>query len=117
MKTLLAALLLLAPLSLRAADAGPAPKAGATPASLYNSKCASCHAKDGKGNAAMAKAFKTDAAALDLTDKATLDKTDADLDAVTKKGLRKMPAFAGKLSDQEISALTAYFRGFSTAKK
>jgi len=42
----------------------------------------------------MSKVFKVDAAALDLTDKATLAKTDEALDAVTSKGEGKMPAYA-----------------------
>jgi cytochrome c6 len=91
---------------------------GAAPdgAKNFGAKCASCHGKDGKGNAAMSKVFKVDPSALDLTDKATLDKTDADLDAVTAKGFKKMPAYAGKMTEAEIAALTAHVRTLGAAK-
>lgn len=83
---------------------------------LYNTKCASCHGKDGKGAASMAKMFKLDIAALDLTDKATLDKKDAVLDGITAKGVGKMPAYEAKLKADEIKALTAYFRSLAKPK-
>lgn len=82
----------------------------------YNQKCASCHGKDGKGAASMAKMFKLDLSALDLTDKATLDKKDEILDEVTAKGQGKMPAYATKLKAEEIKALTAYFRSLAKPK-
>ncbi len=83
---------------------------------LYNQKCASCHGKDGKGAASMAKMFKVEMSALDLTDKATLDKKDEVLDALTAKGVGKMPAYGTKLKADEIKALTAYFRGLAKPK-
>lgn len=83
---------------------------------LYNQKCASCHGKDGKGTASMAKMFKVDVALLDLTDKATLDKKDDVLDGITSKGIGKMPAYAAKLKADEIKALTVYFRSLAKPK-
>ena len=77
---------------------------------LYNQKCASCHGKDGKGTASMAKMFKLDISALDLIDNDTLDKKDEELDSLTMKGIRKMPAYEAKLKAEEVSALTAYIR-------
>ena len=36
--------------------------------------------------------------------------TDAELTAIIRNGKSKMPAYAGKLSDQDISYLVAYIR-------
>lgn len=83
---------------------------------LYNQKCASCHGKDGKGTASMAKMFKLDISELDLTDKATLEKKDEVLDALTSKGAGKMPAYEKKLKPEEINALTVYFRSLAKPK-
>lgn len=77
---------------------------------LYATKCASCHAKTGKGNAAMAKVFKVEPAALDMAKKATLDKSDADLAKTITDGVNKMPAYKGKLTDADIKGLVAYLR-------
>jgi cytochrome c6 len=77
---------------------------------LYQSKCASCHGKDGKGNPAMANVFKVDKSALDLSDQGTQAKSGADLMQVTKKGMGKMPAYEGKLKDDEINSLTAHIK-------
>ncbi|MBI4056248.1 MAG: c-type cytochrome [Elusimicrobia bacterium] len=87
--------------------------------SIYSSKCISCHGKDAKGNPAMAKMFKVPNSALDLTDKETLDKKDEDLMTVTSKGKGKMPGFAGKLKDEEITGVISYMRsmGSSPAKE
>lgn len=85
-------------------------------ATLYGQKCASCHGKDGKGAASMAKMFKLDIAALDLTDKATLDKKDEELDKITAKGVGKMPAYETKLKAEEIKSLTTYIRSLAKPK-
>ena len=82
----------------------------------YNQKCASCHGKDGKGAASMAKMFKLDLSALDLTDKATLDKKDDVLNGITTKGVGKMPAYETKLTAEQIAALTTYFRSLAKPK-
>lgn len=83
---------------------------------LFNQKCASCHGKDGKGTASMAKMFKLDIAELDLIDKTTLEKKDEELDEITAKGFGKMPAYVTKLKAEEISDLTAYIRSLAKPK-
>lgn len=83
---------------------------------LFNQKCASCHGKDGKGAASMAKMFKVDMGLLDLTDKETLDKKDDVLDGITAKGVGKMPAYEAKLKAEEVKALTAYIRSLAKPK-
>lgn len=88
-----------------------APKVDA--AKLYAGKCSSCHGKDGKGSAAMAKMFKADPAEMNLTSEGAAKTSDADLTKVMVEGRNKMPAFKGKLKDEEISALVAFIRGLA----
>jgi len=80
-------------------------------AKIYTAKCVACHAKDGKGNAAMVKVFKLqDPALLNLTSDTAQKHTDAELVKTTTDGLNKMPAYKGKLTDTEISEAIAYVR-------
>ena len=96
---LMAALILAGPA--RAADKGQ---------ELYGAKCASCHAKDGKGSPAMAKIFKEEPSELDLTKASTKSQKDEDLTSVVLKGRKKMPAFEGKLTPEDIASVLAYVR-------
>ncbi len=77
----------------------------------YNSKCASCHGKDGKGETEEGKKKHVK----DLT----LAKVQAELtdDAMAKviadgkeEGEAKMKGFKDRLSDDEIKAVVAYVR-------
>jgi len=77
---------------------------------LFDTKCAMCHAKDLKGNPSMAKMYKLDVSALNLVKKETAAKTDADLIATTTKGKGKMPAQEGKISTDDIANIIAYVR-------
>lgn len=80
---------------------------------IYDKKCASCHGKDGKGNAAMVKMLKVDASLLNLIDKETQDKTDEDLAAVIAEGRNKMPAYGGSLKSEEIKSVVSYIRSLA----
>ncbi len=103
-------------LAINAYAQAPTAPAKADAAKIFAAKCAACHAKDGKGNAAMAKMFKLkDAMSLNLTVEATVKKTDAELAKAMVEGRGKMPSFKGKLKDAEISALVAYTRTLSAA--
>lgn len=84
---------------------------------VYAAKCASCHGKDGKGSATMAKMLKVDNVLLDLTDKDSMAKTDDNLVSVTSKGKDKMPAFEGKLKVDEMANSIAYIRSLGEPKK
>ncbi len=75
-------------------------------ADIYQSKCKMCHGVDLKGNTPGGK--MTHAQPLDTPE--VIKKTDADLIATTKKGKNKMPEFATKLSDAQISSVIAYIR-------
>lgn len=94
---LIAASVLLLSLSTRAADDA---------AALYKTKCAACHGADGSGNTAMGKAFKL----RDLGSDEVQAQTDAQLTAITSDGKGKMPAYKGKLTDDQIKGLVGYIR-------
>jgi mono/diheme cytochrome c family protein len=79
------------------------PARAADGAAIYKAKCAMCHGPDGsKENAAMG--IKA------LSGPEVQKQTDAQLIEVTSKGKGKMPAYAGKLSDEEIKAVVAHIR-------
>jgi len=84
----------------------PATLAAADGAALYKAKCASCHAVNGAGDTAMGKAMKL----RDLRSPEVQKQTDAELTKITAGGKGKMPAYKGKLTDAEITALVAHMR-------
>lgn len=71
---------------------------------IYVAKCQMCHGPDGSADTPAGKAMK--ARALKSPD--VLKESDTDLMAVIKNGKNKMPAFAGKLTDTQITNLIAY---------
>lgn len=97
-----------------AAPAAPKEDAGKT---LYTAKCASCHAKNGKGNPAMVKMFKVEKSALDLTSEEFQGDTDADALKIINDGKGKMPAYKTKLKEDEIASILGYVRSLAPAKK
>ncbi len=90
--------------------AGPAQK-------NFDAQCSSCHGKDGKGKAAMAKVFKVEPAALDLADEETLKKSEGDLVKIILGGKNKMPAFKGKMSDKDAADILTYARSLKKESK
>lgn len=111
MKILWVALLASLPAIALAGEGKPDAKA------VYAAKCASCHGKDGKGSAAMAKMFKVELASMSLAGDEAKAKKDDELVEVVAKGKGKMPAYAKKLSGEEIAAVVAYSRGLGAAEK
>jgi cytochrome c6 len=73
-------------------------------AALYKEKCQMCHAPDGSGNTPAGKSLK----ARPFTLPEVMQESDSDLLAVIKKGKNKMPAFAGKLTESQLTDLVAY---------
>jgi mono/diheme cytochrome c family protein len=72
-------------------------------ADTYKAKCAMCHGADGKKeNPTMG--------VKPLTGPDVQNKSDADLIAVVTKGKGKMPAYGGKLKDEEIKAVVDYVK-------
>lgn len=74
-------------------------------ATIYKAKCQMCHLADGSGN----KGMKVPPFAAGASD--------AKLIAATKNGVStstpKMPAYAGKLTDAEITGVVAYLKTLS----
>jgi cytochrome c6 len=77
-------------------------------ASLFKTKCQACHGPNGSADTPMAK--KLAIKALGSTDIQHL--TDAQLTASIKGGKGKMPAFSGKITDDQIKALVDLIRSF-----
>jgi mono/diheme cytochrome c family protein len=75
-------------------------------ADTYKAKCVICHGADGLGTTPSGKALK----AASFKDPAIVKTPNAELIATVKSGKNKMPAYAGKLTDAEITATIAYIR-------
>ncbi len=74
--------------------------------SLFKAKCAACHGADGKGDTSMGKSMKL----RDLGSDDVQKQTDAELTEITANGKGKMPAYKGKLTDDQIKQLVGYIR-------
>lgn len=87
--------------------AAPPPDAAA----LFNKNCSMCHRADGKGFPALKTPDFTDA-------KWQAAHADGELAEAIKNGRKgtPMPAFGGKLSDEEIHSLVRYVRTFSAKR-
>ena len=81
--------------------------AGGDAASVYNSKCATCHGRDGRAKSMHAKHEH----ARDLTSAEWQDSvSDERIYNSISNGKGKMPAFKNKLSDSQIDELVSYVR-------
>jgi mono/diheme cytochrome c family protein len=78
-----------------AADAG---------ADLYKAKCQGCHGADGTPSAMAA---KMGAKSLDKA------KSEKDFIDITTNGKNKMPAYKGKLTDDQIKTVATYMKGLA----
>ncbi len=81
-------------------------------ASLYKSKCAACHSADGSGDTPAGKAMGV----TDLRGDEVQKMTDAQLIDATTNGKNKMPAYKGKLTDDQIKQLVGYIRTLAKPK-
>ena len=75
-------------------------------ADTYKAKCAMCHGADGLGTTPAGKAMK----AASFKDTAIVKAPDSELIAVATNGKGKMPAYKGKLTDDQIKSAIAYIR-------
>jgi cytochrome c6 len=92
----------------------PSAHAADDAAALFKVKCAACHAADGSGNSATGKALATP----DLRSDEVQKQTDAQLiDSITNGKGKKMPAYKGKLTDDEIKQLVGYVRELGKKKQ
>lgn len=72
---------------------------------LYKSKCQACHGSDGK-----ATTIGKRLGAKDFQDPEVTKLSETDLVKVTEEGKNKMPAYKGKLSDDQIKSLAEYIK-------
>ena len=121
----LASLVLISLVSVGAMHLSPA--LGAIPGSsgdakagleIYKKNCLRCHGERGRGDGPAAKLLKTKPT--DWSDKAKMSSlSDQDLFKMISKGgeaagkSKLMPAFAGKLSDQDVQNVIAFIRSLS----
>jgi mono/diheme cytochrome c family protein len=73
---------------------------------LYKAKCAACHSADGSGTSTIGKSLKV----RDLRSPEVQKLSDADLTKAIADGKGKMPAYAAKLSADQIKSLVAAIR-------
>jgi cytochrome c6 len=80
---------------------------------LFKTKCAACHADDGSGSGAMGKQLGVK----DLRADDVQKQTDAQLtDSMTNGVGKKMPAYKGKITDDQIKGLVGYIRELAKKK-
>lgn len=85
-------------------------------AAAYKKQCASCHGDTGKGDGAAGKFLKPPPGDFSVVLK---DKSTADIAKVIKEGGKavgmaaSMPAFGGKLNDEQINALAEHIKSFA----
>jgi cytochrome c6 len=87
-------------------------RAGADGATVFKTKCAVCHGADGSGNTTMGKQMKI----ADLRSPEVQKQTDAQLIEATTNGKGKMPAYKGKLTDEQIKQVVAHIRELGKKK-
>ena len=75
-------------------------------AGLYRSNCTICHGSDASGNTVLGKKFKV----RDLKSPEVQKATDAELFDLISKGKKPMPAFSGRLQDDQIHEVISYLR-------
>jgi cytochrome c6 len=81
-------------------------------AALFKTKCAACHGADGAGDTSMGKTLKL----RDLRSTDVQKQTDAQLTDIITNGKNKMPAYKGKLTDDQIKQLVAAIRDIAKKK-
>jgi cytochrome c6 len=75
-------------------------------ADTYKAKCQMCHGPDGTAATPMGKMMKIPS----FKDPAVLGDSEAALISVTKDGKGKMPAYSGKLTDDQIKEVVSFIR-------
>ena len=102
-------------LSLVTIIAGNSPAAGQDApngATVFKSKCVTCHGADGSGTA-VGKSLKV----ADLRSDEVQKKSDAELIQSVSDGKGNMPGFKGNLTDEEIHAAITFVRTLAAKKK
>jgi len=83
-----------------------------TGATIFQEQCIVCHGPDGRAQNERG----TKVGAADLTSDTVQEQSDSQLWKIVHEGQRKMPAFEGKLTDEEINAVIGYIRQLAKKK-
>ncbi len=83
-----------------------------TGATVFQEQCTVCHGPDGRAQNERG----TKVGAADLTSESIQQQSDAQLSKIIHEGKRKMPAFEGKLTDEEIEAVVGHIRQLAKKK-
>src|SRR3954469_21821556 len=75
---------------------------------IYKAKCAMCHGPDGMGQTPTGKTMKV----RDLSSADVQKQSDTELAKIISDGKGKMPAYKGKLTPADITALVEHIRKF-----
>jgi mono/diheme cytochrome c family protein len=75
-------------------------------AGLFKAKCAACHGADGSANTAVGKSMKI----RDFHSPDVQKQTDAQLTDIITTGKGAMPAYKGKLTDDQVKQLVGFIR-------
>lgn len=81
-------------------------------AAIFKSKCAVCHGPDGKGQTTMGKNLHL----RDLGSEDVQKMKGEEIEKVITDGKNKMPAYKGKLKEEEVDALVKLIRTFAPKK-
>lgn len=111
MKIMLTLAVIMAATTSFAADEKP------TADKFFAAKCASCHGKDGRGNAKMLKMLKVEAKDLDLLADKRSKEEDAEFTKYILEGKgKKMPAYKAKLNGLDVADLINYIHSLRPAE-
>jgi cytochrome c6 len=77
-------------------------------ADLYKTKCQGCHGADGTPSA-----MATKMGAKSLKDPSVAKKSEKDFVDATTNGVNKMPAYKGKLTDDQIKAVASFMKSLA----
>jgi mono/diheme cytochrome c family protein len=83
-------------------------------AQLFDSMCATCHGRDGRGGVPAAEGLPAPRNFCDAVFQAS--RTDAQLSQVIREGKPPMPPFNALLDDRQLALLVAHIRGFNPKK-
>lgn len=75
-------------------------------ADIYKAKCAACHGAHGAGDTMLGKNLKL----RPLDSPEVQQQSDAELATIISRGRNRMPAFDGKLTQQQIGDVVRYIR-------
>ena len=79
------------------------PAAASEASDLFSTRCASCHGPDGKGKTKMGEK-------LGVPDLTTLKASPAEMEKAISDGKGKMMAYKGKLTPEQIKAVSGYVK-------